>query len=61
LEDNGGTGPAQGIGLAPVGEGRWQRKQGRGWIQCQKCVHMYVNAIMIPVVTIPWMGSGGGV
>jgi hypothetical protein len=36
-----------------------------GWTQCEYCVHMNVNAKMIPSETIPGMGewikeSGGG-
>jgi hypothetical protein len=26
---------------------------------CKKCVHMYVNAKMISVETVPGMGRGG--
>jgi hypothetical protein len=25
----------------------------------KKCIHMHVIAIMVPVVTIPWMGKRG--
>jgi hypothetical protein len=34
------------------------RKGVGGSIWCKCCVHMYVNAKMIPVETVP--GSGGG-
>jgi rubredoxin len=27
-------------------------------MQCKKCVHIYVNAKMIPVETIPGIGMG---
>jgi hypothetical protein len=27
---------------------------------CLKCVHMHVNAKMIPVETLPWIGEGAG-
>jgi methylaspartate ammonia-lyase len=31
---------------------------GKDEYGAKKCVHMYVNAKMIPVVTIPGMGKG---
>jgi hypothetical protein len=43
--------PDRGIGTS--GRERSQRKVGRGKIQYKKCVHVYVNAKMIPVETIP--------
>jgi hypothetical protein len=41
------------------GEVRWQGKDVVGWKWCEICVHMYVNAKMIPVETIPGIGGGG--
>jgi hypothetical protein len=40
-----------------VGAGRWQGKEVGEWLQCINCIHMYVNAKMIPVETIPEMGG----
>jgi hypothetical protein len=45
-------------GVVPVGGGRWWGKGVGGWIRCKKCVHMYVNAKMILVETIPGMSGG---
>jgi hypothetical protein len=51
---------AHGGGLTPVGGGAgWPGKRIGGWIQWKKWVHMYVNAKMISVETIPWIGGGG--
>jgi hypothetical protein len=36
---------------------RWQGKGVGGRIRYKKCVHMYTNAKMIPVETIPAMGK----
>jgi hypothetical protein len=44
-----GTGPAQVGGLTPVGGQRWQGKMSKRVNMVQKCVHMHVNAKMIPV------------
>jgi hypothetical protein len=44
--------------LAPVGRARWWGKGVGGWIQCKNHAHLRVNAIMVPVVAIPWMGRG---
>jgi hypothetical protein len=33
-------------------------KRGSGVNMVQKCIHMYVNAKMMPVETIPGMGVG---
>jgi hypothetical protein len=44
--------------LVLVGGGRWQGKGVGGWIWCKKCVHMYENAKMMPVETVPGMGQG---
>jgi hypothetical protein len=52
-KQEGKTGPAQRGGLALVGGWRWQKKGIGGLIQCRKCVHTHVIAIVIPVVTIP--------
>jgi hypothetical protein len=30
-----------------------------GWIQCKKCVHMYLNTKMIAVETVPGILGGG--
>jgi hypothetical protein len=51
---------AQVEGLTLVGglEG-WLGKRIGGWIWCKKWVHMYVNAKMIPVETIPWIRGRG--
>jgi hypothetical protein len=35
-------------------------KRVGGWIWCKQCIHMYVNAKMIPVETVPGMGGKGG-
>jgi hypothetical protein len=43
--------------LIPVGGDRWWGKEERQWIQCKKCVHMNVNAKIIPFETIPGMGG----
>jgi hypothetical protein len=29
-----------------------------GWTWCQKCVHMYINAKMTPVGTVPAIRGG---
>jgi hypothetical protein len=50
-----------------VGEGwkQWERggegegEGGRRGIWCKKCAHLYVNAKMRPVETVPGMGEGG--
>jgi hypothetical protein len=34
-------------------------KGGRKVNSVQKCVHMHVNAKMIPVETVPWIGGEG--
>jgi hypothetical protein len=49
------TGPVQGMGLAPVGEGTWWVKGVGEWIWYKKCVHMHVNAKMISAETFPWI------
>jgi hypothetical protein len=49
-EQKGGTGPAQGEGLAPVGGGRWQGKEE---IWCKKCVHIHVNAKIMLIESVP--------
>jgi hypothetical protein len=41
----------------PVGVGRWQGEKDE--YSAKKCVHMYVNAKMIPVETFPEIGEGG--
>jgi hypothetical protein len=35
------------------------RERGRRMNKVQKCVHMYVNAKMIPVGIVPGIGGGG--
>jgi hypothetical protein len=45
--------------LVPVGVGRGERKGIRGWVVYKCCVHMYVNAKMTLVDTIPVMGGKG--
>jgi hypothetical protein len=44
--------------LALVGAERCRGKWIGGWIWYKKCVHMYVNAKMIPVETTSGMGKG---
>jgi Fe-S-cluster-containing dehydrogenase component len=44
--------------MVPVEEGRWWEKRVRGCIQCKKCVHMCINAKMIPIETIPGRKRG---
>jgi hypothetical protein len=47
------------VGVPPVGGGMfWGKGIGR-WIWCKKCIHMYVNAKMIPAETIPGIGVEG--
>jgi hypothetical protein len=43
----------------PLGGERWQGKGIRRWIPHRKYIHMYVNAKMIPIETIPGMGVEG--
>jgi hypothetical protein len=45
------------VGTGRRGEEVVRKGVGRG-IQCKYCVHMYVNAKMIPVETVPGMGEG---
>jgi hypothetical protein len=54
-QQQGRTAPAQRGGLAPVGGGRWRGN----WIGIKKYVHMYINAKMIPVESIPGIRVGG--
>jgi hypothetical protein len=42
--------------LIPVGRGSWGAEGGRRVNMVQKCIHMYLNAKMIPVETIPGRG-----
>jgi hypothetical protein len=59
-EKEGRRGPAgEGYLLVTVGGGRCWGKRVGGWIQCKKCVCIYVNAKTVPVETIPEMGGGG--
>jgi hypothetical protein len=51
----GRTGPG-GRELAPVGGGRG--KMVGGGIRCKKYVHMYVNAKMKPIETVPGIRGG---
>jgi hypothetical protein len=44
-------------GLVPVERGRRWRKGERVWKWCKHRVHIYVNGKMIPIDTIPGMGS----
>jgi hypothetical protein len=46
------------VGLARVGEDKWWGKGVGGRIQCKKCVHVHVNAKMMPVETSPGIGEG---
>jgi hypothetical protein len=39
--------------------GRGAKRVG-GWLQCKKCIHMYVTAKMIPVETTPEVGENKG-
>jgi hypothetical protein len=41
-----------------VGGERWWGKGIGEWIWCKKCVHMHVNAKMIPVEAVPWIKGG---
>jgi hypothetical protein len=43
----------QGYAFKSQGGRRWWGEGVRGWIWCKKCVHMYVNAKMIPVENPP--------
>jgi hypothetical protein len=45
------TGPAQGERVGTSGSRGDSREKG-----CKKCVHMHLNAKMIPVETIPGIG-----
>jgi hypothetical protein len=47
-------------GFGIIGRGEVTGKRGRRVNTMQKCVHMYVNATMIPVEYIPEMGKGVG-
>jgi hypothetical protein len=58
FQKEGETGPTQEKWLPPMGAGRWWGKWVREWIQCKKCVHMHVNAKVIPAETVPWIGGG---
>jgi hypothetical protein len=42
-----------------LAEGSSVEKGVRGQIHCKKCMHMYVNAKMIPIETIPGIREGG--
>jgi hypothetical protein len=53
-EQEGRTGPAQGGGLVTSERGEVAGKGGR---RVKYCVHMCVNAKMIPVETIPGVGG----
>jgi hypothetical protein len=39
-------------------EDRTGRRMVGGWIQCKKCIHMYVNAKMIPNEMVPGIREG---
>jgi hypothetical protein len=43
----------KGRGGSTSGRGQVAGKQVGGLIQCKNCVHIYVNAKMIPVETVP--------
>jgi hypothetical protein len=44
-------------GLVKVGWERWWGKGIEGWIWCKYCVHMCINAKMIPAESIPGVGA----
>jgi hypothetical protein len=46
-------------GVGTSGKGEVAGKRGRKVNTVQKCVHIYVNAKMIPIETIPAMGAEG--
>jgi hypothetical protein len=52
-------GPAGSVGeggrVGTSGRGRWRGRGVRERMQCKNCVHMFVNAKMIPVETTPGM------
>jgi hypothetical protein len=58
-EQEGGTGLAWvgGGGLVPVEGGEMSGKRGRMVSIVQNFVHMYVNAKMIPIETVPGIGE----
>jgi hypothetical protein len=56
-EQKSGIGAAQG-GVGIYERGEVARKGGRRVNTMQKCVHVFVNAKMIPVETIPGMEEG---
>jgi hypothetical protein len=50
--------PRAGIGVALMGKGD-DGERGRRMNMVQIMIHMYVNAKMIPVETVPGIGGGG--
>jgi hypothetical protein len=47
-------------GLAPVRRQKWQGKVLGQWVSFKKkCIHLFVNANMIPVETVTGIGGGG--
>jgi hypothetical protein len=58
-EQEGRTGPAQEMRAGTSRRGEVVGKGGWMVNTVQKCVHMYVNAKLIPVETIPGIGAEG--